>query len=75
MNWANATPTYSSAYNGFRPNRGAAAQYRWLSPQADQTADEPKDGDRKSCETLQEFQSTTGREVHGIEVNSTSLKG
>src|SRR5690606_36028228 len=27
MNWANATPTYSSDYNGFRPNKGVDAQY------------------------------------------------
>ena len=28
MTWANATDAYSSDYNGFRPNRGVAEQYR-----------------------------------------------
>ena len=69
MNWANATPTFSSDYNGFRPNEGVAAQYRWLAPKAGQTAYEPKDGDRKSYKTLKEFQAATGQEMHGIEVD------
>ena len=69
MNWANATPTFSSDYNGFRPNKGVAAQYRWLAPTAGQTAYEPKDGDRKSYKTLKELQAATGQEMHGIEVD------
>jgi hypothetical protein len=69
MNWANATPAYSSDYNGFRPNKGVEAQYRWLAPSAGQTAYEPARGDRKSYATLQEFQSATGQEAHGIEVD------
>ncbi len=69
MNWANATPTYSSDYDGFRPNKGVAEQYRWLAPKAGQTAYEPKAGDRKSYETLKELQAATGQELHGIEVD------
>ena len=69
MTWANATPTFSTDYNGFRPNKGVAAQYRWLAPKAGETAYEPQDGDRKSYKTLKEFQSATGQEMHGIEVD------
>jgi hypothetical protein len=32
MTWANATGNYSSDFNGFRPNKGVAAQYSWLAP-------------------------------------------
>jgi hypothetical protein len=32
MTWANATGTFRSDYNGFRPNKGVAAQYSWLAP-------------------------------------------
>jgi hypothetical protein len=69
MNWANATPAFSSDYNGFRPNKGVEAQYRWLAPEEGQTAYEPQAGDRKSYKTLQEFQAATGQELHGIEVD------
>ena len=69
MTWANATPTFSTDYNGFRPNKGVASQYRWLAPKPGQTAYEPQDGDRKSYKTLKEFQSATGQEMHGIEVD------
>ena len=34
MTWANATPAYSSDYNGYRPNKGSRAQYAWLAPSA-----------------------------------------
>jgi len=32
MAWANATDVFSTDYNGYRPNKGAAAQYTWLGP-------------------------------------------
>ena len=43
MTWANATANYSSDYNGYRPNRGVAAQYKWLCPGIGKTAYEPQD--------------------------------
>ncbi len=42
MTWANATDTYSSDYNGFRPNKGVAAQYALAGPAKGQRSYEPK---------------------------------
>lgn len=69
MAWANATDAYSSDYNGFRPNKGVAAQYQWLGPQRGQRIYEPKPADWKKFATLAELKSATGQEVHGIEVD------
>ena len=69
MTWANATPQYSSDYNGFRPNRNARAQYAWLAPPAGQAAYEPKDTEWHTFATLDEMRKATGQETHGIEVD------
>jgi hypothetical protein len=69
MIWANATPSHSSDYNGFRPNPGAANQYTWLAPAPGQTAYEAKKTDWRSFATLAEFRKATGQEAHGIEVD------
>jgi hypothetical protein len=69
MSWANATAAFSSDYNGFRPNKGVAAQYNWLAPATGQTAYEPKREEWKSFATLAEFRAATGQEAHGIEVD------
>jgi hypothetical protein len=69
MAWANATDAYSSDYNGFRPNRGVAAQYQWLGPKAGQRLYDPKPGDWKTFPTLADFRGATGQEAHGIEVD------
>ena len=69
MRWANATAAYSSDYNGYRPNKGVAEQYRWLAPRAGLTMYEPKPGDWKSFSTLAEFRAATGQERHGIEID------
>ena len=69
MTWANATDANSSDYNGFRPNKGAGAQYRWLGPQKGQRLYEPKPEDWKSFGTLAEMRAATGQEAHGIEVD------
>ncbi len=69
MTWANATDAYSTDYNGFRPNKGIGAQYRWLGPQKGQRLYEPKPGDWKSFGTLAEMKAATGQEAHGIEVD------
>jgi hypothetical protein len=69
MAWANATDTYSSDYNGFRPNKGVSAQYAWLGPQPGQRMYEAKRSDWKHYATLAEFRKETGQEAHGIEVD------
>lgn len=69
MSWANATNAYSSDYNGFRPNKGVAEQYLWLSPKPGETIYEPKPGDWKSFRTLAEMRAATGQESHGIELD------
>jgi hypothetical protein len=69
MTWANATPNYSSDYNGYRPNRNARDQYSWLAPAPGSVAYEPKDADWRSYGTLADFQKATGQEAHGIEVD------
>jgi hypothetical protein len=58
MTWANATSSFSSDYNGFRPNANTPAQYNWLVPGAE----------LRSFATLAEFHKATGQEAHGIEV-------
>jgi hypothetical protein len=69
MTWANATSSYSSDYNGFRPNRGVRAQYSWLAPEPGKTTHGAQNSDRQRFATLAEFRAATGQEVHGIEVD------
>ena len=59
MTWANGSASYSSDYNGFRPNRNVAKQYNWLAPGAAFS----------SYATFGEFQKATGQEAHGVEVD------
>jgi hypothetical protein len=65
MTWANATGAYSTDYNGYRPNRGVAAQYAWLAT----PSYEPKREDWKTFASLAEFRAATGQEAHGVEVD------
>ena len=58
MRWMNVTDAYSSDYNGFRPNPGVAAQYRWEAP----------DGSREFS-SLAELRAATGQEQHGVELD------
>jgi hypothetical protein len=69
MTWANATDTYSSDYNGFRPNKGVKEQFRWLGPKPGQRLYEPQSVDWRSFATLAEFQAATMQEAHGKEVD------
>ncbi len=69
MTWGNATGSYSSDYNGFRPNRNVRNQYNWVAPAPGKTAYKPTDSERRSFATLAEFQQATGQETHGIEVD------
>ncbi len=68
MTWSNATEAYSSDYNGFRPNRGVDAQYRWRAPEEGGTLYDPDPGAWRTFSTLAEFRAATGQEMHGIEV-------
>ncbi len=69
MTWANATGAYSSDYNGYRPNKGVAAQYQWLAPKPGGQAYEPKPEDWKTFATLADFRTATGQEAHGLELD------
>jgi hypothetical protein len=69
MAWANATPQFSSDYNGYRRSRGGSASYQWLAPKAGETAYEPKPGDWKSFHTLDEFRAATDQERNGRELD------
>ncbi len=69
MTWANASDAHSSDYNGYRPNKGVAAQYSWLGPMPGQRLYEPAPNDWKLFRTLAELRSATGQEKHGLEVD------
>jgi hypothetical protein len=69
MTWANATDAFSSDYNGFRPNKGVAAQYHWLAPKGGERVYEPRPEDWRSFATLAEFRAATRQEEHGMEVD------
>ncbi len=69
MRWSNATAAHSSDYNGFRPNRGVAAQYRWLAPRDRVALYEPTAADWRAFATLEEFRVAIGQEEHGVEID------
>lgn len=69
MTWANATDAYSSDYNGYRPNKGVAAQFAMLGPAKGQALYEPKPGDWKTFATLAEVRTGAGQEAHSVEVD------
>lgn len=69
MTWANATPQFSSDYNGFRPNAGAVTQFVWLAPRPGETSYEPAKGQWRTFASLAEFRAATGQEQHGVEVD------
>ena len=74
MVWANATDSFSSDYNGFRPNKDVAQQYSWLSPMPGHRQYEPKSQDWKSYAKLSELRAATGQESHGIEVDFSDFE-
>ncbi|MBT5707681.1 MAG: hypothetical protein HOI66_15310, partial [Verrucomicrobia bacterium] len=69
MAWANATDSYSTDYNGFRPNAGVKNQYKWVAPVKGETMYQPRRNDWKYFETLADFSKATGQEIHGIEID------
>ncbi len=54
----------SSDYNGFRPNPGAAASFRWASPPFDVRSDYIGMPVSRSYKTLREYQRATGQDRH-----------
>lgn len=69
MTWANGTDTYSSDYNGYRPNKSSDAQYQWLSPMQGERLYEPRANDWRSFSKLSDLHKATNQEAHGIEVD------
>lgn len=69
MTWANATDAYSSDYNGFRPNRNGAPQYRFFAPPKGQKVYETKPEMWKAFASLKELAAATGQETHGVEID------
>ena len=69
MTWSNATEAHSSDYNGYRPNKGVAEQYRWLAPRGGRLMYEPGSNDWRTFSTLEEFRTATGQEQHGLELD------
>ncbi len=69
MTWANASAAHSSDYNGFRPNKGVAEQYRWLAPRDGGTMYEPQPEHWRTFSTLADFRAATGQEKHGLELD------
>lgn len=72
---ANATEHHSSDYNGYRPNRGVADQYRVLTPGPGQRSYEPAAEDWLTFSTLDDLRSATGLERHGIEIDYDTFQG
>lgn len=66
---ANSVSTNTSDYNGYRPNKGVAAQYSWFAPSAGQRVYEPQPSDWKTFATLADYKAGTGQEAHSIEVD------
>ena len=69
MTWSNAGANYSSDYNGFRPNKGVAEQYRWLAPKPGGTMYEPRPADWQTFSMLADFRAATDQEQHGVELD------
>jgi len=66
---ANSTSWNTTDYNGYRPNRGVAEQYRYFKPKPGPNVYEPTAGDWQIFSTLKELQNATGQEAHSIEVD------
>ncbi len=69
LQMANATDAFSSDYNGYRPNKGVAGQYRILTPKKGQRLYEPTKEDWRVFPTLAALSAGTGTETHSVEVD------
>jgi len=67
MTWANGTTSFSSDYNGYRPNPNVADQYSWLAPSANAPGVRPTEW--KTFRTLAAMSAATGQEAHGVELD------
>ena len=57
-------------YDGYRPNRGAEANYSWAGPRPGMTVDYDRPQNQpQRFRTLAELAAATGQETHGIEVD------
>ena len=74
MTWANATDAYSSDYNGYRPNKGVAAQYAWLGPANRPALYEPKPEDWKTSRRWQNSAQRRARRRTASRSTSTSSR-
>ena len=69
MTWSNASQTFSSDYNGFRPNAGVNAQYRWRAPDEGAVVPGTPAPDWQTFSDLRELREATGQERHGLELD------
>ena len=69
MTWSNAGQTYSSDYNGFRPNAAVGEQYRWRAPASGAIEPGTVVPDWQVFSSLHELRASTGQEQHGIELD------
>jgi hypothetical protein len=57
-------------YDGYRPNRGAEANYSWVGPRPGMVIDYDRPQNQpQRFKTLAELAAATGQETHGIEVD------
>lgn len=71
---ANATADFSSDYNGYRPNRGVAEQFRILAPRKGHRLYEPTETDWQVFPNLAALAAKTGQEAHSLEVDFTIFR-
>ena len=67
---ADATAYSTYDYDGYRPNRGVAAQYLWVAPANGKLRDydlTPRES--KQFRTLAELSAASGQEQHGVELD------
>ena len=57
-------------YNGYRPNRGAEAQYTWVGPRSGMLVDYERPREQaQRFKALSELAAATGQETHGVEID------
>ena len=57
-------------YDGYRPNRGAEANYSWVGPRSGMRVDYDRPQNQaQRFKTLAELAAATGQETHGLEVD------
>jgi hypothetical protein len=69
MRVATSSDDTTMDYNGFRPNKGIAAQYSFFAPPKGQRVYEPTPAQWQTFPTLAALAKATGQEAHSIEVD------